>query len=55
MMERFRPRYLIHGHIHLSYGYDTGTETLYGDTLVLNTAGHRLLQIEPAEALLRRS
>ncbi len=55
LMDHFRPRYLIHGHIHLSYGYDTGTETMYGDTLVLNTAGHRLLQIEPAEAMVKRS
>jgi uncharacterized protein len=46
LMDRFRPRYLIHGHIHLSYGYDTGIESLYGATTVLNTAGYRLLEVE---------
>ncbi|NJN17194.1 MAG: metallophosphoesterase [Oscillochloris sp.] len=48
LMERFRPRYLIHGHIHLSYGYDSGTESVYQDTQVINTAGYRLLEIPPA-------
>ncbi len=47
LMDRFRPRYLIHGHIHLSYGYDVATETQYRDTRVINTAGYRLLEIAP--------
>lgn len=42
-MDRFQPRYLIHGHIHRSYGFSPVTETRYKDTLVVNTAGHRLL------------
>lgn len=41
----FRPRYLIHGHIHLSYGFGHATETLYGQTLVINTAGYRVLDL----------
>jgi Icc-related predicted phosphoesterase len=53
LMDRFRPRYLIHGHIHLSYGYDTCTQSVYGATTVINTAGHRLLVIESAEATLK--
>lgn len=54
LMDRFRPRYLIHGHIHLSYGYDTSTQSRYGDTTVINTAGHRLLEIAPAETLVKK-
>jgi Icc-related predicted phosphoesterase len=46
-MERFEPRYLIHGHIHRSYGFSTVTETQYLKTQVINTAGYRLLEIEP--------
>lgn len=46
-MDRFRPRYLIHGHIHRSYGFSSVTETRYRDTLVLNTAGYRLLSVDP--------
>lgn len=47
LMERFRPRYLVHGHIHLSYGYEGVTESKYGGTTVINTAGYRLLEIAP--------
>jgi Icc-related predicted phosphoesterase len=50
-MDRFAPRYLIHGHIHRSYGYSAVTETRYKRTTVLNTAGYRLLVIDaPAHA-----
>jgi Icc-related predicted phosphoesterase len=45
-MERYKPRYLIHGHIHRSYGFSAVTETRYKDTLVINTAGYRLLSVE---------
>lgn len=46
-MDRFAPRYLIHGHIHLSYGFSAVTQTRYRDTLVINTAGYKLLEIAP--------
>jgi Icc-related predicted phosphoesterase len=44
-IDHFKPRYLIHGHIHRSYGFGTVTETRYKQTMVLNTAGYRLLTI----------
>lgn len=44
-MDRFQPRYLIHGHIHRSYGYSAVTETRYKETLIVNTAGSRLLTV----------
>jgi Icc-related predicted phosphoesterase len=47
LMERFSPRYLIHGHIHLSYGYDVTVMSTYRDTTVINTAGHRLMSVQP--------
>lgn len=53
LMDRFRPRYLIHGHIHLSYGYDGGVMSTYGDTTVINTAGFRLMAIEPQSQMIR--
>ena len=46
LMRRYEPRYLIHGHIHLSYGFGSVTETRYHKTTVLNTAGYRLLDLE---------
>ncbi len=48
-MDMFSPRYLIHGHIHRSYGFSKVTETYYKQTLVLNTAGHRMLEIDTTE------
>ena len=44
-MNWFRPRYLIHGHIHLSYGFSRTNETRYLDTHVINTAGYRVLEL----------
>jgi uncharacterized protein len=43
LMDRFQPRYLIHGHIHLSYGFDRTIETRYKGTTVINTAGYRVM------------
>jgi len=45
-MDRFAPRYLIHGHIHRSYSFSAVTETRYKRTTVLNTAGYRLLTVD---------
>jgi uncharacterized protein len=45
-MDRFAPRYLIHGHIHRSYGFSPATETRYKHTTVLNTAGYQLLTVD---------
>lgn len=50
-MRYFRPRYLLHGHVHL-YRKDTVTRTRYHETDVINVYPYRLLDIEllPAEA-----
>lgn len=44
-MERFRPRYLIHGHVHVYNPCDT-TETVYGKTTVLNAYGYRTIELD---------
>jgi calcineurin-like phosphoesterase family protein len=44
-MERFRPRYLIHGHVHV-YSPNEVVETVFGDTTVINTYGSRTLEID---------
>jgi Icc-related predicted phosphoesterase len=50
LMDRFRPRYLIHGHVHL-YSPQDRSETVYRETTVINTYGYRILEID--EGLLR--
>ena len=44
LMERFRPRYVLHGHKHV-YGPEP-TRTIYGDTEVINIYPHRILEIK---------
>lgn len=44
-MDRFQPRYLIHGHIHVYTNLEPRV-TSYGNTQVINTYGHRILEID---------
>jgi Icc-related predicted phosphoesterase len=45
LMERFQPRYLVHGHIHLYTSLEPN-ETVYQNTTVINAYGHRILDID---------
>lgn len=36
LMDRFKPRYFIHGHIHRNYGMDIPRFSTYGETTVVN-------------------
>ena len=47
-MSWFRPRYLLHGHIHL-YRHDEVTRTLYEDTEVINVYPYQILDLEPIQ------
>ena len=45
LMRKFRPRWLVHGHIHL---YDLADVRVseYGETTVINAFGHWILETE---------
>jgi Icc-related predicted phosphoesterase len=43
-MDRFAPRYLIHGHVHL-YGHSEPWRATYGNTEVLNAFGYRVIEV----------
>ena len=45
LMDRYHPRYLVHGHVHTRYGVRTEKILRYGDTTVINACGHRILEI----------
>lgn len=47
LMDKYHPRYLIHGHVHPSYGYHLPTSSRYGDTTVLNAVGWHVVEIDP--------
>jgi Icc-related predicted phosphoesterase len=44
-LRRFRPRYMIHGHIHL-YDLNAQRKNLYHETQILNVYNHLVLEIE---------
>jgi len=45
-MRYFKPRYLLHGHIHL-YRQNQVTQTTYHQTKVINVYPFRILELEP--------
>jgi Icc-related predicted phosphoesterase len=45
-MDRFKPRYLLHGHVHTG-GHSQRPETRYGQTHVINVCPYHLLDIQP--------
>jgi len=49
LMDKYRPKYLLHGHIHLNYGTDQTRIRAYGDTKVINATGHYVLEIPDAQ------
>jgi len=51
-MDRFKPRYLIHGHSHV-YSQLQTTTTQYGETTVINVYPYRVLEIDPLDASLK--
>lgn len=46
LMERFRPRYLVHGHIHQRYGVHRQRIFRYGDTTIINACGKYILDTD---------
>ena len=49
LMDTYRPRYLLHGHVHLSYGRDRTREREYHDTKVINVCEKYVLEIPNEE------
>ncbi len=45
LLDRYRPRLFLHGHIHRSYGADIPRETQYGDTRVVNAYEYTVIEI----------
>ena len=49
LMDRYHPRYLIHGHIHPSYHHRQKGDLEYGGTNIINACGYRILEIPDPE------
>ena len=47
LLDKYHPRYLIHGHVHQSYGHSLPRQIQYGETTVFNAVGYHILDIDP--------
>ena len=47
LMDKFHPKYLIHGHVHPRYGNLLPQSVSYGSTTVFNTVGWKVIEIDP--------
>ena len=45
MLEKYRPRYLVHGHVHLRYGAGLPRVLHYADTTLVNACGYYILEL----------
>ncbi|MCK5541475.1 MAG: metallophosphoesterase [Desulfobacterales bacterium] len=44
LIEKYSPKYFIHGHIHKNFNNSLDRVTLYGKTKVINTCGYNILE-----------
>lgn len=45
LLKRYRPKYFVHGHVHLNYGRNVLKECRFGDTTVLNAYEYSVFEI----------
>ena len=53
LMDRYKPKYLLHGHVHLSYGTDKTRVRNYNETQVINVCERYVLDVEEKECPLK--
>ena len=46
LLEKWKPRYLVHGHVHKSYGADFRRVRTFGETSVINACGRYILEFD---------
>lgn len=45
LMDKYKPKYLIHGHVHMRYGVNIPRVMQYGDTTIVNACGKYVLEL----------
>lgn len=53
LMEKYRPKYLVHGHVHISYGHNIPREIDFGGTKVINAFERYTIEIPDREFPLK--
>ena len=46
LMDRYRPQYLLHGHVHMRYGNSDDRQLQYGQTQVINVSERYVLDVD---------
>lgn len=49
LLDKYKPQYLLHGHVHLRYCTDRTRERIYGETRVINTCERYVLELPDRE------
>lgn len=44
-LDKHKPKYLLHGHVHMNYGANSKREQSYGETTVINVSGRYTLEV----------
>ncbi len=55
LMDKYQPKYLCHGHIHMNYGFHIPRVHEYADTKVVNCCGKYELDIAPSLSISKPS
>ena len=45
LIEKYQPKYFVHGHVHLTYGSQIKREAQLGETKVINAYNHYIVEI----------
>ena len=45
LIKKYKPKYFVHGHLHLSYGSQMKREAQMGETKVINAYNHYIIEI----------
>ena len=50
LLDKYKPRFFVHGHVHMSYGKDIPRTIQYGSTTVINGYERYILDLPEYEA-----
>lgn len=53
LLDKYHPRYLVHGHVHMSYGHDIAREIDYNGTRIINAYERYTFEIPEGEYSLK--
>lgn len=46
LIEEYKPKYFVHGHVHLNYGFERPRVMHLGDTEIINATGRYVIEID---------